>query len=223
MYLRHHSISPLKLWPLTLGSISLTIFHSQFIFDEYNSYLSLFSWSGPLDHHKFCTCHDSCAVVTCAKLWWTIHQYQEMKSLWNLSCLWKILSEMDLCIWCICRVSWKVSRGKHNAKYAVARSPRRALYVVTSVRCTCKRRGTLARSVIVVTRKHRSWMLTCCRSTGARCMLAHSAANNMHWSQPWRRICIDNTITRMDPSRWWPIRNIDLIWNEIMGEVELYK
>ena len=142
---------------------------------------------------------------------------------WNLSCLWKIISEMDLCIWCICRVSWKVSPGKHNAKYAVARSLQRALYVVTSVRCTCKRRGTLAHSVIVVTRKRRSWTLTCCRSTGARCMLAHSAASNMHWSQPWRRICIDNTTTMMDPSRWWQIRNIDLIWNEIMREVELYK
>ena len=47
---------------VSLGPVSLTFFQSQFKFD--GSFVSL----SPVIARKFCTWHDSCAVVACAKI-----------------------------------------------------------------------------------------------------------------------------------------------------------
>ena len=54
------------LWNVPFGSILLMIFPSQFKFD--GNLICSYSNSDKVFIAKFCTCHDSCAVVECAKI-----------------------------------------------------------------------------------------------------------------------------------------------------------
>ena len=89
-------VSFVSLWKV-LGSILLTIFHH-----HSNTTKNLFCcYQNSIDviATKFCTCHDSCAVVTCAKICGNLIPSNWITSIWIFHKIWivikKIFSEMS--------------------------------------------------------------------------------------------------------------------------------
>ena len=84
------------LWNVPFGSILLMIFPSQFKFD--GNLICSYSNSDKVFIAKFCTCHDSCAVVACAKIccdlstknWiiakWSFHQTSITSKISTVKC-----------------------------------------------------------------------------------------------------------------------------------------
>ena len=119
-------------WPIFgLVPISPTWFHSQFKFDERFAVLLFHLWQS--DRYtiftKLCTCHDSTAVVTCAKLcsdhksrmWYITNQ--NLHHIW-----WKTVSEIGPCRWQARNVVLR--RAMHYYKERLK---------VTSMHCIVKR------------------------------------------------------------------------------------
>ena len=82
----------MSLWNRPLWPISLTIFHSHFKWVEFFSLYNLIH----IIHisTNFCSCHDSLAVVACAKLC-SDHFFRIwMRAKWNLHHIWNMIEKL---------------------------------------------------------------------------------------------------------------------------------